>query len=319
MDPEHVSLLFLTVVIVILVYVLYTQKVKENFSDFNANTTFNALPAVFSTKPTLYWFCDSETNARNWNDFGARNSQLPNRGYLEVALKKAIHTQKDFHVVPVIGRNELFALLPDLDPAAKQLPPKLWREFVIANILWKKGGLVMDGDSTLCIGNSFYPFVKNIDTATFGINPDEPIVSPLTAVSPGPSSFVGWSKHPNHPVWKYSADIYNTLLARGPQAWDSALARRMNQYIWEKQKQMGCSLLRGLEGSRLATGKFRQLEDIFGRLSEPIDPHTMLSKDAIYISYDGEDLQKRYEFNWFLRLSPRQLKESDFMWAKLAF
>ena len=310
--PEHISLFLLTTVLLVVLYIVVNNQAKEKFEDYK-------VPQIFPDIPKLYWFCDSQTNARNWNDFGARNSPLPNRGYLEVALEKVKSTQKDFQVVPLIGRDAVLHLLPELDPACKQLPPKLWREFVIANVLKAKGGLVMDGDSTLCIGSSLYPHVKDIDAATFGINSDEPIVSPLTAISPGPSPYVGWSKLPNHPAWVYSADIYNSLLARGPQAWDSALARRMNQYIWEKQKKMNCTVLRGVEGGRLATGKFRQLEDIFGRLAEPMDPHNILPAGTVYISYDGEDLQKRYEFNWFLRLSPKQLKQSDFVWAKLAF
>ena len=291
--------------------------VRRNTTKHANNETFrNVFPAF--KQHTLYWFCESNSNARNWADFGARRSIQPNRGYLELALQRVYSTQSDFSIVPLIGRDAVYTVLPNLNPSAKQLPTKLWREFVIANILSTKGGLVMDGDSTLCVGPSFYPYIQSVDAATFGINPDEPFAAAHTAIAPGPSPYVGWSAAPNHPAWSFSAREYNALVAKGPQAWASALARRMNQSIWDKQTKLGCSVIRSAEGNRLESGKLRQLEDIFGRLAHPNDPCTDIPADTVYISYDGEDLERNFEFQWFLRMSVSQLQQSDIVWSKLA-
>lgn len=263
-------------------------------------------------RPKLYWFCDSDINSRAWADFGSRNINAPNRGYLEIALNQVKKTQPEFDIVPLVGRDAVLGILPHVNPASKQLPKKLWRDFAIANILHVHGGLVMDGDSTLCIGPSFNPLVINVKAATFGINPDESIASPLNAVAPGPAPYVGWASSPLHPAWVQAANFYNALVAKGQTAWTAAIARRANQTVWETQKTLGCIVLRGPDGGRLSNGKLRQLDDLFGRSDLP-----ELLPGTIYVPYDGEDLERRYEFNWFLRLSPAQLMEANIGWTKL--
>lgn len=308
MNTKPETTIAIVTFIIVVALAIVRRNTKNTIVTDDRNEAFASIFPAFK-KPTLYWFCDS--NKRSL-------SKLPSRGYLEIALDRVYNTQKEFSIVPLIGRDAVYDIMPNTDPSAKHLPAKLWREFVIANILNSKGGLVIDGDSTLCLGPSFYPFVQHVDAATFGINPDEPVASAKTAVAPGPSPYIGWSESPNHPAWSYAANEYNALVQRGPQAWSSALARRMNQAIWEKQSNMGCSVIRSVEGNRLANGKLRQFEDIFGRFATPSDPRTLIAKDTVYISYDGDDLERRFEYNWFMQLSSAQLKESDIVWSQLA-
>lgn len=267
-------------------------------------------------KPTLWWFVDTEMNARTQT---SQNSDQPNRGYLQVALDAVKRTQGgDFAIVVLIGRDAVLNHIPEADPQAKQLPPALWRHWAIANLLAVKGGLAMDGNSTLCVGPSFLSSVSGVEAATFGTYPDEPVVNPITAIAPGPAPYVAWAASPQHPAWKYAADTWNTLVLKGPQAWSSALARRTDMHVWETQKTLGASVIRSADGGRLASGKARQLEDLFGRVGNPADPKSALLEGTVYVPYDGDDLSRRHEFNWFLRLSPEQIKESDLVWAQLA-
>jgi hypothetical protein len=284
-------------------YTKWLPKIAEPYRNF---------PSV-DVKPTLFWFCDSGTNARNWNDFGGRSSKTPNRGYHVLALRNAIGTQPECNVIPIFGREQVYDHLPDVSRQAMQLPPKLWRAWLIANLMAKRGGLAMDGDSTLCIGPRFFPLLRD-DASVFGVYPDEEIVSPLTATSPGPAPYVGWSRVPFHPAWVSAAQFYNDLVERGPTAWSAALARRADLTVWETQKRLGCTVIRGPDGGRLPNGKLRQLEDVLGN---KVDPMADILPGTVYLSYDGEDLAKRYEFNWFLRLSPDQILGSQFVWAKL--
>jgi hypothetical protein len=265
-------------------------------------------------KPTLWWFVDTEMNART-----GQNTEQPNRGYLQVALEAVKRTQgRDFAVTTLIGRDAVLNQLPGAPVAAKQLPPALWRQWATANLLEVHGGLVMDGNSTLCVGPSFLPTIEGAEAATFGTNPDEPVVNPVTAIAPGPSPYVGWAAAPRHPAWSYAAGVWNALVARGPQAWSSAVARRTDMTVWETQKTLGAVVIRSADGGRLPSGKARQLEDLFGRVGDPEDPKSTLLEGVVYVPYDGDDLSRRHEFNWFLRLSPEQIRESDLVWARLA-
>lgn len=283
------------------------EKPRDEFIDFSLK------------KPTLWWFVDDEVNARGWLDFMGRNTTEPNRGYLQVALDAVRRTQAaDFEIKPLIGRDAVLAQIPHANPQAKQLPTALWRRYAIANLLEAQGGLVMDGDSTLCVGPSFAPSIKNIDAAVFGITQDEPVASPDMALAPGPAPYVGWSRKSHHPAWSYASAIWNKLVAAGPQAWSSAEARRTYMTVFESQKSYGIQVVRSADGGRLPDGRPRQLEDLFGRVSEPADPKTQLTPNTVYVPYDSDALTRRFEFNWFLRMSPEQIRSSDLVWAELA-
>jgi hypothetical protein len=284
--------------------------VQDNFVDF--------MPLL--SKPTLYWFVDAETNSRRWWDFGARNSNLPNRGYLEVSLEVLRNTQgREFTITPLIGRDVVLTLLPKANPKAKNLPPALWRRWVIANICAEYGGLVMDGNSTLCLGPSFYPLVKDVSSAMFGTHPDEPRVSTATAVAPGPAPYVGWAKVPNTASWEYAKKQINEVVDRGAQAWSAAVARRQELAVWEHQKSLGAKVLRAADAGRLPDGRPRDLEDLFGRLNDDKNnPKSAVLPEAMFVSWDGDQLVRRFEFNWFCALSANDVKNTDTLWTKLA-
>lgn len=262
-------------------------------------------------KPTLWWFIDTDINARHWKDFSARNSQQPNRGYLELTLKKLYETQGDvFTIKPLYGRKETLAVIDGANQRALVLPPDLWRSYVIANLCAQKGGLVVDGNSTLFI--SKLPSLSGLGAAMFGTHPDEPIVSPMTAVAAGPGPYVGWAAVKQHPAWTHAAQQYNALVDSGQQAWGAASARRMFLEVWTTQQNHGAAIVRGIDGSRRSNGTKLQLEDIFGKTRLDIP------KETVYVTYDGDDLARRHEFNWFLRMSPKQILESTCAWCLLA-
>jgi hypothetical protein len=263
-------------------------------------------------KPTLWWFVDTDSNARHWFDFGARRSSQPNRGYLEIALKKLYETMgAQYTIRPIYGRKETLASIDGANARAIALPPDLWRNYVIANLCAQKGGLVVDGNSTLFLA-PMSPSQIGASAAMFGTHPDEPVVSPTTAVAPGPAPYVGWAAEKAHPAWVYAAQQYNALVDAGQQAWGAAQARRAFLAIWDTQRQLGTAIARGIDGSRRMDGTKLQLNDVFGKT------RLALPKQTVFLTYDGDDLARRHEFNWFLRLSPAQIAESSCAWCLLA-
>ena len=273
-----------------------------------------------SGKPTLFWFVDSETNSRHWWDFGARNSNMPNRGYLQVSLEALKRTQSaDFNIVPLIGRQAVLDLLPNADRKAMNMPPALWRTWVIANLCSSYGGLVMDANSTLCLGPSFAPLLQNVPAAMFGTDPAEARVSTTTGVAPGPAPYVGWAQAPHHPGWDYAAKEINDLTRGGPQSWTAAVARRYNRILWVGQKERGIIILRAADGGRYPDGRLRVLEDLFGRLADDYtNDEIAILPQAVFVSWDGDDLVRRYEFNWFCALNADDVRNTNTIWTKLA-
>jgi len=299
---DHV---FIVIGLLVLVFVL-------SFMRRRALPPENFLPVLPSQKPTLYWFVDAEANARKWWDFQGRRSTTPNRGYLQVALNALHKTQgKNFTIVPLVGRMDTMMAMGDPNLRAIDLPPALWRSYVISNLCAKHGGLVIDGNSVLTIGPAFT--VGGAQAAMFGTDHEEPVAG---GAKPGPDQYIGYASTPGHPSWTYALNEYEKLISSGPQAWSSAVARRMPRQLWETQKSLGATLIREADGSRLPNGHLRQLEDYFGSTLD--DPRQAMSKHAVYVAYDGDALERRYEFNWFLLLSPEDIENSDFLWAKYA-
>lgn len=273
-------------------------------------------------KPTLWWFVDEETNSRSWWDFGARNSRLPNRGYLQIALEAVQATQAfDFQVQPLYGRAAVSRVISEAGEEVpmnvEQLPLRLWRQWAVANLLAAKGGLAMVGDSTLCVG-SFAPRVKDAAAAVFGISPDEPRAVPGMNRSVPSGSWVGWSVRPHHPAWDYAAATWNRLANAGPTAWSAADARRLGDSIWSTQIRHGIVQFQDAEGSRKSNGMQLTAEDFLQKQVNPRDPKTVLDANVLYVVLDGYALVREHRYSWFVRMSREQIMESNFYWAVLA-
>jgi len=270
-------------------------------------------------RPVLTWICDSDVNARGYFDFQARNSEDLNRGYLQVALSAVRATQgRDFAVRTLLGRDAIIAAIPGADPQAKQLPAALFRLWAVANLCAAKGGLVMDGASTLCVGPAFADALTGVEAATFGVSPDEPVANPTTAVTPAPAPYVGYARAAGHPGWRHTAAVLNAVVAAGPPSWSAAVARRISSELAPQQVARGLPCIREVDGGRLPNGQARQLEDLLGRVSTPPDPATALTPGTVYVPFDSDALIRRYEFAWFPKLSVQQIKESDLVWAAYA-
>ncbi len=320
MEAFFTTLVVLAILLVCMAYIKYSK--SRSFAEgFETVSTAGAGANTFSLRPTLWWFVDDETNARSWWDFGARNSHKPNRGYLQVALQAAQATQAfDFQIVPLIGREAVSRVIREageaMPPNVQQLPAKLWRQWALANLLAAKGGLVMVGDSTLCVGPSFAPRINGASCAVFGITAEEPRASPGATLPP--ANWVGWSVRPHHPVWDIAATTWNQLAAAGPTAWSAAEARRLAEKIWATQKLKAPAMFQDAEGSRKADGTQLTAEDFLQKQVNPLDPKIVLSPNTLYVPMDGDALVRDYRYSWFVRMSREQILESNFYWAKLA-
>ena len=271
----------------------------------------------------LTWFCDTEVNARQWFDFGARNSKDVNRGYLQVSLDALQATQsRDFAIETLVGRDAIIAAIggtrPVSDTNAAQLPPALFRLWAVANLCAKRGGLVMDGASTLCVGPAFADTLGGVEAATFGVDPDEPVANPTRAETPAPAPYVGYARSAGHPGWVHTAAVLNAVVEAGPTSWSAALARRISSELYPQQLSRGLTCIREVDGGRLPNGQARQLEDLLGRVGTPPDPNTALTPGTVYVPFDGDALVRRFEFAWFPRMSAEQIKESNLVWASYA-
>lgn len=318
------EIFFLLVGILAILFVwVVILHIKQSYDVATAESfqTVSTTPGLLTLKPTLWWFVDDDTNARSWWDFGARNSRLPNRGYTQVALEAVYATQSfDFQVVPLIGRKAVADVIMQagetLPASLDQLPATLWRAWAFSALLATKGGLVMVGDSTLCIGPSFSTVTRDVDSAVFGITTEEARAIPGANVAP--ASWVGWGARPHMPIWDIAATTWSRVVSAGPTAWSAAEARRISEKIWATQALKQPARFQVAEGSRKADGTEVTPEDLLQKLTFPTDPKVLFSPKTLYVVMDGDALVREYRYSWFVRMSKEQILSSHFYWAKLA-
>ena len=87
MDVLVITLFILVLVALYVGWQKFVWLNTEGFQTVEVGPHVGIESGLLTTRPTLWWFVDDETNGRHWWDFGARNSREPNRGYLQVALE----------------------------------------------------------------------------------------------------------------------------------------------------------------------------------------------------------------------------------------
>ena len=290
----------------------------------NQITGYIDTPLGLRSKPKIWWVVDdSQRNSRQWLDWGDRTTNDPNEPYLKVCLKRArTYLAADvFELEPIIGRVAAHRTLEEagcnIPPDADRSPPALWLAWCRAAFLTHLGGLWLDG-SVLPIGRAanLQKHLEGKPVLAFGVDPDEGL-SATESSSPMASPFGGWSAAPHHPVWSGLAKDLRAVIDAGDQSWSSAECRKSARYAWDRHAAGTIQIDRGVEASRDKYGRRLELDTLLGE-SEWQDGTT---EGALWIPLpDGRDkLERATAWQWFLRLSEKQIGESGFFWAKQAY
>jgi hypothetical protein len=269
-----------------------------------------------SEKPTLWWFVDdSQVNSREWLDWGNRDTREPNEPYLKICQRRAVALwSADFTVRPVIGRQAALALLKDVPTEVALTPPALWMPWCRAAFLTQYGGLWMDG-SVLPVSADLARRVQGLDVMTFGSDPDEGL-SASEDSAPAAGRSAGWASVPNHPMWAGIQRDLGLLVGQGPASWSAPEARRALRTLWDKHCSGVTRIDRAAEVGRDKYGRRLELDTLLGQ-TEWVDGTL---EGGVWVSWpDGRDgLERAVPWQWFMRLSEEQIRESDFVWAKWA-
>jgi hypothetical protein len=183
-----------------------------------------------------------------------------------------------------------------------------------AAFLSRHGGLWLDG-SVLPVGSAeeLKSRLAGHDVLTFGSDPIENIVGPKQT-GPAAGYAAGWAARPNHTVWSGLAADWDALIAEGPSAWSAPRARRGERWLWDKHCAGKVSIDRKAEVSRDQYGKRLELDTLLG--ASAWDTGSL--EGGLWVPFpDGRTgLERASAWAWFCRLSPEQIAESDFLWAK---
>ena len=267
-------------------------------------------------KPFLWIHVEYDINERNWLNFGSRNTKNLNQPYLYLCIRSIVEKCGDSFNVCIVDDNVFTKLIPgwsvNVGNLATPLRPHI-RELAMAQLLNKYGGMRVP-PSFLCFHNliTLYQLGISLGTGAQGVFVTEmlstSIASSAITFSPCPK-IMGCLKNTEF-MQKYieyleelvSQDYTNEMDFEG----------KISKFFYDAVSIKMVNLIKPeLVGVKDAEGKPVLLDDL---MSDTSDIQFASENFGLYIP--ACQLLKRRNFGWFVRMSPKQVLESNTQVAK---
>ena len=261
--------------------------------------------------PTMWLYYDqSDVNSRYWSDFGARSSRVLNTPYLNLCYESIVRNNgRRFTVKVLAGLSDVALLLGGWNELPKPLQNPIAPvgeaelNYIRATILRRFGGLWVNPSSIFL---KPLPELKD-NIVFFGTDKDESYSDKNGTTVPGID--VLFSPKKNEALF---LELEELALARIiKQEGGKQFRKDIKWDLLEILDNYDIEYIPNAEFARKSNGRRIQLEDLLGS-SDIVVP-----EKAVYAPLDWEELQRRRNFGWFLRLSENQILESELLVTKL--
>jgi len=300
-------------VILIVVGILYkrfeNKRLKEEHADhYEAiqNYLLDGETLSKSKKPILWLHVPYEYNARNWLSFGSRSSMELNQPYLHLTVRSIInHCDKAFTIC-IIDDNSFQNLLPNWNNNMTCLSTPVLenvRKLGLMKLLHMYGGLICP-ISFLCIKNLMGLYSKGIrgDKMFVCETVDRNITSTTHDFYPN-VCFSGAPKECE--TVKLLIDFIGRTISSDYTA-ESVFLGDFNRWINARIQRNQINLIDGTEiGTKTSKGKAILVDDLLSNHYIEIYPNTY------GILIPACEILNRRHYEWFSRMSPKQVMQSD--------
>ena len=299
-----------------MLYQRYQEKEKKKLSKENYELIkkyiLNESSLANLKKPILWIHIPYSHNAREWESFGSRLSLNLNQPYINLTIKSLIDKcGKSFHIC-LIDDDTFKNLLPswDLDLSRVGEPVKSYiRNLAMMNLLYNYGGMIVP-HTFICLKN-----LKNMYED--GVKKDHIFMCELMnrsksadVLSHSPNiNFMGSEKE--NPIIFDSIKFLENLVS-SDQSSEVQVSDVLNGWFTQKiLKKEKINLVSGRKiGTKLTNDKPLGLEELFAEDNEN------LPNSGYGILIPGDELLKRQNYQWFLRMSEKEILESDMVVSK---
>jgi len=256
-------------------------------------------------KPFMWVFIDYEVNARNWSSWGSRTSTNLNQPYMYLCIRSIVEQCGQSFNVVLVDDAAFQRLLPTWTIKVENMPFPLkqhLRDLAMAKVLYKYGGMTVPA-SFICLkdlkpaysellkgaGKTMFAgeFVSRNDSVAFF--PDSKLMG-CTKESPVMQQYIAYLE----PL--VSSDYTNEYEFLGQND------RWLYKQIIAKKMSMLCGTL---IGTKTMNGAPVVIETLLGE--EDVD----FAKGAYGVYVPEDQILNRLAFQWFARLSPRQVLTSN--------
>ena len=307
MDYTKIILIIIFSLISKYIYSTYkdSEDVFESHQHYKLVSEFYIGDDMTRYKPILWIFSPPEINARNWESFHSRNTLKVNQPYLQITMKSIYDKCKDSFNICLINDDVFDALLEwkvnihDISQPHKDH----YRQLGLSMLLHKYGGLIVP-PSFLCIHDLYDLYKSNlkekgmfvIEDINHGITHDQVTYMPNVHM-------MGCKK--NNTVMKNCIEYQEYLFL--DKSGQSDFIDNVN--LWCKRN---VTVVDGnYIGIKKISGSPVTIDELLG--TTPID-YPMSSLYGIYIPQ--EEVLKRTKYNWFARMSAKQIIASQLMIAQ---
>jgi hypothetical protein len=279
---------------------------NENDNDNDSNSLDSNSSLAKNKKPILWIHMKYDINARWWSSFYSRNSTDLNQPYLYLTIKSIIDTcGKDFNIC-LIDDESFMKLLPDwtinIPLTADPIKSKM-RELALAKLLFKYGGCLVP-PSFICF-QSFYT-LYNFYTQKGQMFVAEMLNKTTSAIQtpyfPN-TTFMGCLKE--SPVMLEYSKYLETIISQDFVD-ESNIVGAYGRWCYEKSLTGAVAII---PADQLGVKDADGVSITIDRLIQNTYLH--LSGNVLGLYIPADEIINRTAYNWFARLSAKQVLQSD--------
>jgi hypothetical protein len=263
------------------------------------------------SKPILWIYIHYEYNSRKWASFGSRSSYDLNQPYLYLTVKSIIQKCNDSFHICLIDDNSFKKLLPKwkLDMNIISNPLKSYMiDLGITKLIYKYGGMRLP-PSFICMKNLitlYHEGTKN-NNPFFCEIVNRNISSTYDDFCPS-LDFMGANKNN-----KVIGELINFMEIEISQDYTDEIRFLGSFDTWCKyyKKKNKINIIDGsFIGTKTTGNKQILIDDLL------TNNYIEISKKIYGIYISENELTKRINYNWFLRMSPKQVLEGNMIISK---
>jgi hypothetical protein len=303
-------ILFFVLILLGILYRNFEEKRmrEENLDNYNAIQKYllNDVDLSNVDKPILWIHVPYEYNSRKWLSFGSRSSLDLNQPYLYLTVRSIIDQCSDSFKICIIDDNSFKKLIPGWNIHMNKLSDPILdniRQLGLIKLLYIYGGLICP-ISFLCMKDLVHLYEKGTRNNKMFIceNNNNNITSTTYQFYPN-LNFCGAEKE-NVTVHEL-IDFMQRIISTDFTA-QSEFLGDFNRWAESRVQKGKINLIDGIEiGIKTEDETPIKLEDLMSQNYLKLYPSTY----GIYIP--SKEILKRRYYEWFARLSEKQVLESD--------
>lgn len=259
-----------------------------------------------SKKPIIWIHLGFYKNSRYWSSFFSRNTYELNQPYLHLTIKSIIDKCGESFNVCLIDDDSFTKLIPgwsiNINSLATPIKEHI-RQLAITKILYNYGGMLVPG-SFACFKNLeeiYSESLQNHDAFVFQ-NVSHNSTSSMVNFFPN-CNFMGCKK--KSAVMENMVQYLEHLNSRDFTS-ESDFLGNVNRWLYQKSTLGEINLLdAGKIGCKDVNNKPILVDDLMSTT------YLKLCRDVCGIYIPADEILRRTKYEWFARLSPKQVLECD--------